>query len=68
MDIVNNDTPPDSFMKVAYYASWNMDRSCLNMDVRAITDLNQGFIHIHYSFINISNNFDVSLTDTYGEV
>lgn len=33
MDIVNNDTPPDSFMTVGYFEAWNQDRPCLHMRV-----------------------------------
>ena len=31
MKIVNNDTPPKEFRKIAYYESWQTDRPCLHM-------------------------------------
>jgi chitinase len=31
MDIVNNASPPASFMRVGYFEAWNLDRPCLHM-------------------------------------
>jgi hypothetical protein len=31
LDIVNNDKPPASFMRVGYFEAFNLDRPCLHM-------------------------------------
>lgn len=36
LDIVNNDEPPGSFMRVGYFEAWNSDRPCLHMRVSAV--------------------------------
>jgi len=32
-EIVNNEKPPTSFSRVAYFEAWNQNRECLHMDV-----------------------------------
>ncbi|PNP52630.1 hypothetical protein THARTR1_06795 [Trichoderma harzianum] len=67
MDIVNNKKAPDSFKKVAYYESWNLDRSCLRMDVRTIGDIDEGYTHLHFAFVNITKDLKVSVEDPRGQ-
>lgn len=58
MDIVNNGSPPSSFMKVGYYEAWNRERPCLHMIPREIPS---SYTHIHYSFADITPGFGVGL-------
>ncbi|KAL7960290.1 hypothetical protein V8C34DRAFT_321503 [Trichoderma compactum] len=67
MDIVNNKKAPDSFKKVAYYESWNLDRSCMRMDVRSIGDIDEGYTHLHFAFVNITKDLKVSVEDPRGQ-
>ncbi|KAL6694812.1 hypothetical protein J3F84DRAFT_395201 [Trichoderma pleuroticola] len=67
MDIVNNKKAPDSFKNVAYYESWNFDRSCLRMDVRTIGDIDEGYTHLHFAFVNITKDLKVSVEDPRGQ-
>ncbi|KAF5245052.1 hypothetical protein FANTH_7522 [Fusarium anthophilum] len=68
MKIVNNEKPPDSFKKIAYYESWNQDRPCMHMDVRTITSaFTSGWTHVHFAFANITSDYKVSVKDTYGQ-
>lgn len=67
MDIVNNEEAPDSFKKVTYYESWNLDRSCMHMDVRTVGDLSDGYTHLHFAFVNITKDLQVSVQDPRGQ-
>ncbi|KAK1249289.1 hypothetical protein MKX07_002805 [Trichoderma sp. CBMAI-0711] len=67
MGIVNNKEAPDSFKKVTYYESWNLDRSCMHMDVRTVGDLGQGYTHLHFAFVNITKDLKVSVQDPRGQ-
>ncbi|KAI0543297.1 glycoside hydrolase [Xylaria curta] len=57
-DIQNNDEGPSSFMKVGYFEGWNMNRSCLHMDVRRI---DSSFTHIHFAFAEVTDDFEVTI-------
>ncbi|EEP76245.1 conserved hypothetical protein [Uncinocarpus reesii 1704] len=60
MDVVNNEEPPESFSRVAYFEAWNKDRICLHMDV---TDIDTDhFTHIHFAFADLTPEFDVDIT------
>ena len=58
MDVVNNDEKPASFAKVGYFEGWNLDRECLQMDVRRI---DKSYTHVHFSFAEIASDFQVSI-------
>ena len=62
-EIANNGGTPKAFQHVGYYESWNWDRPCLNMRAGSIDT--SYYTHIHWAFATISNNFDVSINDTY---
>ncbi|KAJ0426708.1 hypothetical protein BJY00DRAFT_1086 [Aspergillus carlsbadensis] len=58
MDIVNNDEPPANFMRVGYFEAFNLDRPCLHMLPRHISN---SWTHIHFAFAGISESFEVEL-------
>lgn len=58
MDVVNNKEKPASFAKIAYFEGWNMERRCLNMDVRRI---DKSYTHVHFSFAEVTPDFHVSI-------
>jgi hypothetical protein len=60
MEIVNNGQGPDSFRKIGYFEGWNLDRPCLNMHVGRI---DKSYSHIHFSFGEISKDFNVVIPD-----
>lgn len=64
MDIVNNGSPPPSFIKVGYYEAWNRERPCLHMTPQQIPS---SYTHIHYSFADITPGFGVGL-GRFGDV
>lgn len=57
MEMTNNGSPPASFMKVAYFESWNRERPCLHMSVPQIPS---SYTHVHYAFADITESFGVS--------
>ncbi|KAI9778945.1 MAG: hypothetical protein M1816_003793 [Peltula sp. TS41687] len=59
-DIVNNQSPPEHFMSVAYFEAWNDNRPCLNMDVSNIDK--SKYTHIHFAFAGITNDFKVDVS------
>ncbi|PGH10677.1 hypothetical protein AJ80_07433 [Polytolypa hystricis UAMH7299] len=60
MEMVNNDVPPASFSRIAYFEAWNQNRPCLHMDVNDI-DTNL-FTHIHFAFGDITPDFHVDVS------
>ncbi|KAJ4318853.1 hypothetical protein N0V84_006667 [Fusarium piperis] len=61
-DIVNNKSPPSSFMRVGYFEAWNEERPCLRMDVselESMTDLT----HVHFSFAKLTEDFEVDVSE-----
>ncbi|RFU75486.1 glycoside hydrolase family 18 [Trichoderma arundinaceum] len=66
VSITNNAKPPSSFIKVAYYESWNWDRPCLNYRADDIGDTN--YTHAHWAFASIDKNFEVTVNDTYKQL
>lgn len=59
MDIKQSD-PPVEFKKVAYFESWNYQRSCLHMSV---DNLPSGFTHVHFAFATVSPDWNVVIDD-----
>ncbi|KAH8807609.1 hypothetical protein F5884DRAFT_752191 [Xylogone sp. PMI_703] len=59
--IVNNSTGPSSFMKIGYWEAFNSQRPCLTMSASQIP---AGFTHIHYSFSEITPDFQVDNSAT----
>lgn len=59
-DIVNNNQPPSEFINVAYFEAFNLERSCLTMDVRDIDT--SKYSHVHFAFGSITDSFAVDLT------
>lgn len=55
-EVINNKEKPENFLKVAYFEGWNMERLCLNMDVRRI---DKSYTHVHFSFAEVTPDFDV---------
>ncbi|KAL7945747.1 glycoside hydrolase family 18 protein [Trichoderma barbatum] len=66
ISIKNNSKPPSSFIKVAYYESWNWDRPCLNYRAEDIRDTN--YTHAHWAFATIDDTFQVTVNDTYKQL
>jgi chitinase len=58
MDVVNNGSPPSSFIKLGYFEAFNQQRPCLKMRPGQIS----GYTHIHYAFGGISTSFNVDMT------
>jgi chitinase len=58
MDVVNNGSPPSSFIKLGYFEAFNPSRPCLHMRPGQIT----GYTHVHYAFGGISTSFDVDMS------
>ncbi|KAL4911869.1 hypothetical protein BDW62DRAFT_207015 [Aspergillus aurantiobrunneus] len=54
MEVTNNDDPPASYSKVAYFEAWNGERPCLHMDV---DEIKAPYTHIHFAFGDISEDF-----------
>ncbi|KAL6873022.1 glycoside hydrolase family 18 protein [Trichoderma novae-zelandiae] len=50
-------------IRITYYESWNLDRSCLHMDVRTVADVGEGYTHLHFAFVNITEDLKVSVQD-----
>ncbi|OBT85922.1 hypothetical protein VE02_04509 [Pseudogymnoascus sp. 03VT05] len=55
-DIVNNGSPPSTFINLAYFEAFGVDRSCLQMDV---TDVSGDYTHVHFAFATITEDFNV---------
>jgi GH18 family chitinase len=52
--------PPAEFKKVAYFESWNYQRSCLHMSV---DNMPSGFTHLHFAFATVSSDWNVVIDD-----
>ncbi|KAJ5274037.1 killer toxin alpha/beta [Penicillium angulare] len=64
-EIKKSESAPAEQFRVGYYESWNYDRPCLNLrasDIDADT-----YTHIHWGFAGISDDFNVTINDTYGQ-
>ena len=59
-EVVQSDAPT-SFISLAYYEGFGMDRPCLYQDVRQI-DTTQ-FTHLHFAFGALDANYSVSMGD-----
>ncbi|KAF4442605.1 Killer toxin subunits alpha beta [Fusarium acutatum] len=60
-DIVNNKSPPSSFMSVGYFEAWNQDRPCLWMDVSELEKRSE-LTHVHFSFARLTYSFEVDVS------
>ncbi|EXK32523.1 hypothetical protein FOMG_12692 [Fusarium oxysporum f. sp. melonis 26406] len=60
-DIVNNKSPPSSFMSVGYFEAWNQDRPCLWMDVSELKKRSE-LTHVHFSFARLTDSFEVDVS------
>ncbi|KAL5042360.1 hypothetical protein BDW71DRAFT_211300 [Aspergillus fruticulosus] len=65
VEIVDNSPPPTEFMRIGYYESFNLDRPCLNL--RAAHIKVNDYTHIHWAFVSISSDFQISVNDTYNQ-
>ncbi|EAU33975.1 conserved hypothetical protein [Aspergillus terreus NIH2624] len=62
-NIMNNNEKPKFFRRVTYYEAYNMDRDCLNMDVREIND--DDLTHVHFAFAGLTSNIEIMFDDSY---
>ncbi|KAI1368185.1 hypothetical protein F5Y08DRAFT_347581 [Xylaria arbuscula] len=62
-DIVNNDDPPASFMKLAYFQGYNIGRYCLRMDATEIPEASDDLTHVHFSFAGLSSDLGITIDD-----
>lgn len=60
MEMINNQSPPGSFIKVAYFSAWNVDRGCLLMRPSEVDKAK--YTHIHYAFASITTDFQVDIS------
>ncbi|KAJ7890736.1 class V chitinase-like protein, partial [Mycena leptocephala] len=56
-NIISAKSPPSEFLSIAYFESFNSQRSCLNMDVRQIDTTK--YSHIHFAFLDLTTAFAV---------
>lgn len=61
-DIVNNKSPPSSFMRVGYFEAWNEERPCLRMDVSELESMTE-LTHVHFSFAKLTEDFEVDVSE-----
>ncbi|KAH7014631.1 glycoside hydrolase superfamily [Microdochium trichocladiopsis] len=54
IEIINNNTLPENFIRVGYFEAWNSNRPCLNMDV---TEVKDPITYIHFAFGYINEDF-----------
>ncbi|KAJ5081191.1 killer toxin alpha/beta [Penicillium angulare] len=64
-DIKKSQTAPAEQFRVGYYESWNYDRPCLNLRASSIDVAT--YTHIHWGFAGITDDFNVTINDTYGQ-
>ncbi|OBT38806.1 hypothetical protein VE00_11107 [Pseudogymnoascus sp. WSF 3629] len=62
MEIVNNGSPPPSFMSVGYFEAFDQERACLRMDVTKIAP--GTYTHIHFAFATLTPWFTVDISDS----
>ncbi|KAL4945992.1 hypothetical protein BDV06DRAFT_218701 [Aspergillus oleicola] len=64
MEILDNSSEePAEFMRIGYYESFNLDRSCLNL--RAAHIKVHDYTHIHWGFATIDPSFRIGVNDTH---
>ncbi|KFY44344.1 hypothetical protein V494_01528 [Pseudogymnoascus sp. VKM F-4513 (FW-928)] len=61
MDIINNSSPPASFIRVGYFEGWNANRPCLTADITKIDK--SGLTHIHFAFATVTADWKISVSD-----
>lgn len=67
MDIVNKDTAPATYRTLGYFEAWNKDRDCLHMDVQKVKGHKREYTDVHFSFGEISKDFNVVIPDNQKE-
>ncbi|KAJ3498512.1 hypothetical protein NLG97_g1065 [Lecanicillium saksenae] len=61
-DIVNNGSPPSSFISIGYFEGYGISRRCQAVDIRNI-DMSK-YTHIHFAFATITpGSYDVNMAD-----
>ncbi|KAJ7494962.1 glycoside hydrolase superfamily [Mycena latifolia] len=60
-NIISAASPPSQFLSVAYFESFNSQRTCLNMDVRQIDTTK--YSHIHFAFLDLTTTFAVDTSE-----
>lgn len=63
MEILENSDEPAEFLRIGYYASFNLDRPCLNL--RAAHIQVNDYTHIHWAFANINSEFKLEIIDPH---
>ncbi|OJJ04322.1 hypothetical protein ASPVEDRAFT_54512 [Aspergillus versicolor CBS 583.65] len=63
MEILENSDEPAEFLRIGYYASFNLDRPCLNL--RAADIQVNDYTHIHWAFANINSSFKLDIIDPH---
>ncbi|KAH8897253.1 glycoside hydrolase [Thozetella sp. PMI_491] len=59
-ELVNNGSPPSSFMNVGYFEAFNQARSCLRMDAQQIPP--GAYSHVHFAFATVTESWGVDLS------
>ncbi len=67
MDIVNKDKSPKEFRTLGYFEAWNYDRNCLHMDISKVKNHKRHYTDVHFSFAEISKDFDVVIPEKTGK-
>ncbi|QPH06483.1 hypothetical protein C2857_004988 [Epichloe festucae Fl1] len=58
--MITGAAPEGGFKKIGYFEAWNYARSCLQMNVLRI---DSSYTHVHFSFAEIDNNFNVVIPE-----
>lgn len=64
MEMVNNNSGPETYRKIGYFEGWNYNRPCLNMHVDDIPD---GYTHIHFAFGEFSSDLQIIIKEDHQE-
>ncbi|KAL4873983.1 hypothetical protein BDV12DRAFT_205395 [Aspergillus spectabilis] len=65
LDILGQSDPPEEFLRIGYYESFNFDRPCLNL--RAAHIKVEEYSHVHWGFASIDETFHVYVNDTFNQ-
>ncbi|EGX90960.1 class V chitinase Chi100 [Cordyceps militaris CM01] len=65
-EIVNNESPPASFISIGYFEGYGISRSCQDVDIRNI-DMSK-YTHIHFAFATVTaDNYEVNMEATINQ-
>jgi len=53
--------PPATFLNIAYFEGYSLDRPCLNMDARQLDTAK--YTHIHFAFATLTSDYEVVIGD-----